>query len=68
MVSYDLVRRKNLVVDLLAPTRIVNKIEKVAYELKQPIKFALLYLMFHVFMQKKCIHDPSPIVPIENVR
>ena len=38
-----------------------------AYELELPQELAVVHLIFHIFMLKKCLLDSSLIVPIENI-
>ncbi|WMV14078.1 hypothetical protein MTR67_007463, partial [Solanum verrucosum] len=45
------------------PYIISKRVGKVAYELELPTKLAAIHLMFHISMHKKCISDPSVIVP-----
>ena len=48
----------------LSPSqRIVN----VAYELELPQELATVHLVFHISMLKKCMGDPSLIIPTENI-
>nr|XP_019067543.1 uncharacterized protein LOC109119455 [Solanum lycopersicum] len=46
--------------------RISNRVENVAYELELPQKLATVHPIFHVSMLKKCLGDPSLIVPTDN--
>ena len=45
----------------------MQRVGKVAYELKLPSELALVYPVFHVSMVKKCIGDPESILPIEGL-
>ncbi|XP_069150328.1 uncharacterized protein [Solanum lycopersicum] len=51
----------------LGPYEIFQRVGKVAYELKIPSELALVNLVFHVSMLKKCIGDPKSILPIEDL-
>ena len=42
-------------------------IDKIAYELKLPQELGAVHPVFHVSMLKKCMGDPSLIIPIENI-
>ncbi|XP_049394621.1 uncharacterized protein LOC125858883 [Solanum stenotomum] len=55
--SYADVRRRNLEFE----------IGRVAYELDLPSELEAVYPIFHVSMLRKCIGDPSRIMPIENI-
>ncbi|WMV09830.1 hypothetical protein MTR67_003215 [Solanum verrucosum] len=51
----------------IGPYRISKRVDKVAYELELSLKLAAVHLVFHVSMLKKCLSDPSLIVPTENI-
>ena len=51
----------------VGPYEILQKVGKVAYELKLPSKFASVHPVFHVSMLKKCIGDPESIIPVEGL-
>ncbi|WMV24424.1 hypothetical protein MTR67_017809 [Solanum verrucosum] len=46
---------------------VCSRIGKVANNLELAVEFAVVYLMIHVSMLKKCVGDPSLIVPLETV-
>ena len=47
------------------PYEILQRVGKVANELALPVDLASIHLVFHVSMLKKCLGDPSSILPIE---
>ncbi|WMV30074.1 hypothetical protein MTR67_023459 [Solanum verrucosum] len=51
----------------IGPYRISKRIGNVSYELKQPQKLAAVHPVFHISMLKKCIGDPSLIIPTEDI-
>ena len=51
----------------VGPYAILQKIGKVAYELKLPSELASVHPFFHVSMFNKCIGDPVSILPIEGL-
>ncbi|WMV59856.1 hypothetical protein MTR67_053241 [Solanum verrucosum] len=51
----------------MGPYQILKHIGKVAYELDLPNELALIHLVFHVSMLKKCIGDPVSILPLEGL-
>ncbi|WMV18890.1 hypothetical protein MTR67_012275 [Solanum verrucosum] len=52
----------------IGPYRIAKRIGNVAYELKLPHELAAVHPVFHISMLKKCIGDPSLILPTESIR
>ncbi|WMV14411.1 hypothetical protein MTR67_007796 [Solanum verrucosum] len=46
---------------------ILRRIRKVSYELELPNKLASVHPVFHVSMLKKCVGDPTTIVPLEGL-
>ena len=51
----------------VGPHEILQRVCKVAYELKLPSELPSVYPVFHVSMLKKCIGDPESILPIEGL-
>ncbi|WMV08506.1 hypothetical protein MTR67_001891 [Solanum verrucosum] len=51
----------------IGPYQISKRIGKVAYELELPQELAAVHPMFHISMLKKCMGDPSLIIPTENI-
>ena len=47
--------------------KILKRIGKVAYELEFPSRLAALHPVFHISLLKKCVGDPTCIVPLESV-
>ncbi|WMV41974.1 hypothetical protein MTR67_035359 [Solanum verrucosum] len=47
--------------------RISKRIGNVAYELELPLELAAIHPVFHISMLKKCMGDPSHIIPTENI-
>ncbi|XP_070057273.1 uncharacterized protein [Nicotiana tomentosiformis] len=43
-------------------------IEKLAYELELPSELEFVHPVFHVSMLRKCIGDPSRVIPIKDVQ
>ncbi|WMV23726.1 hypothetical protein MTR67_017111 [Solanum verrucosum] len=52
----------------IGPYRIDKRISNVAHELELPQELEAVHPIFHISMLKKCIGDPSLILPTENVR
>ncbi|WMV54172.1 hypothetical protein MTR67_047557 [Solanum verrucosum] len=46
----------------------MKRIGKVAYELEQPQELVAVHPVFHISMLKKCMGDPSLIIPTENIK
>ena len=51
----------------IGPYRIAKRIGNVAYELELPQELAVVHPVFHISMLKKCIGDPSLILPTESI-
>ena len=49
----------------MVPHEILQRIGKVAYQLRLPSELASVHPVFHVSMLKKCIGDNESILPIE---
>ena len=45
----------------------MKRVGKVAYELKLPAKLAAVHPFFHISRLKKCVGDPTSIVPLDSV-
>ncbi|XP_075083643.1 uncharacterized protein LOC142167377 [Nicotiana tabacum] len=51
----------------VGPYKIIRRIGRVAYELDLPLELEAVHHVFHVFMLRKCIGDPSRITSIEDI-
>ncbi|WMV42349.1 hypothetical protein MTR67_035734 [Solanum verrucosum] len=51
----------------IGPYRISKRIGNVAYELELPLQLTAVHPVFHISMLKKCIGDPSLIIPTERI-
>ncbi|WMV58778.1 hypothetical protein MTR67_052163 [Solanum verrucosum] len=51
----------------IGPYIISKRIGNVAYELELPQELSAIHLVFHISMLKKCMGDPSLIIPIEDI-
>ncbi|KAK4710372.1 hypothetical protein R3W88_004885 [Solanum pinnatisectum] len=51
----------------IGPYRISKRMDNVAYELELPQELAAVHPVFHISMLKKCMGDPSLIIPTENI-
>ncbi|WMV23707.1 hypothetical protein MTR67_017093 [Solanum verrucosum] len=51
----------------IGPYRIAKRIGNVAYELELSQELAAVHPVFHISMLKKCIRDPSLILPTESI-
>ena len=52
----------------VGPYEILQRVGKVAYELKLPRELTSVHPVFHVSMLRKCIGDPYSILPIDGLR
>ncbi|WMV42357.1 hypothetical protein MTR67_035742 [Solanum verrucosum] len=51
----------------IGPYRISKRIGNVTYELELPQELAAVHPIFHISMLKKCMGDPSLIIPTEDI-
>ncbi|WMV41924.1 hypothetical protein MTR67_035309 [Solanum verrucosum] len=51
----------------VGPYQILRHVGKVAYELELPNELTSVHPVFHVSMLKKCVGDPTSIVPLEGL-
>ncbi|WMV57802.1 hypothetical protein MTR67_051187 [Solanum verrucosum] len=51
----------------IGPYRISKKIGNVAYEFELPQELAVVHPVFHISILKKCMDDPSLIIPTEDI-
>ena len=51
----------------IGPYRILRRVGRVAYELELPSGLKSVHPVFHVSMLRKCVGDPSRVVPVEDV-
>ena len=51
----------------VGPFKILSRFGKVAYELELPSYLASVHPVFHVSLLKKCIGDPTIVVPIKSI-
>ncbi|WMV33195.1 hypothetical protein MTR67_026580 [Solanum verrucosum] len=51
----------------VGPYRILKRVGNVAYELELPAELAAVHLVFHISLLKKCVGDPTLIVPLESM-
>ena len=59
--------KANLSLRYVGPYKILKRVGKVAYELELPAELATGHSVFHISLLKKCVGDPSSIVPLESV-
>ena len=57
-------KKGKLIPQYVSPYEVLQRVDKVKYELKLPIELASVHPAFHVFMLKKCIGNPIYILPI----
>ncbi|WMV55108.1 hypothetical protein MTR67_048493 [Solanum verrucosum] len=51
----------------IGPNRISKRVGNVAYKLELPQELAAVHPIFHISMLKKCMGDPSLIIPIKDI-
>ncbi|WMV37925.1 hypothetical protein MTR67_031310 [Solanum verrucosum] len=57
----------NLCLRYIVPYRISERVCNVAYELELLLELAVVHPVFHISILKKCMRDPSIIIPTENI-
>ncbi|WMV29825.1 hypothetical protein MTR67_023210, partial [Solanum verrucosum] len=60
-------KKGNLSPRYIGPYKISNRMGNIAYELELPQELAAIHPVFHISMLKKCMGDPSPIIPTEDI-
>ena len=60
-------KKGKLIPCYVGPYEILQRVGKVAYELKLPSELASVHSVFHVSMLKKCIGDSESILLIEGL-
>lgn len=51
----------------VGPYIIMKRVGNVAYKLKLLANLVVVHQVFHIFLLKKCVGDPTSIVPLESV-
>ncbi|WMV08971.1 hypothetical protein MTR67_002356 [Solanum verrucosum] len=51
----------------VGPYKILKRVGNVVYELELPTELAAVHPIFHISLFKKCMGDPTSIVPLESV-
>ena len=49
------------------PYEVLQRVRKIAYELKLPSELVSVHPVFHVSTMKKCIGNPVSILPMEGL-
>ena len=52
----------------IGPYKIIRTVGTVAYELELPSELESVHPVFHVSMLRKCIGDPSRVVPVDDIQ
>ncbi|WMV13485.1 hypothetical protein MTR67_006870 [Solanum verrucosum] len=51
----------------VGPYKILKRVANVAYEFELSAELAAVHPAFHISLLKKCVGDPTSIVPLESV-
>ncbi|WMV58592.1 hypothetical protein MTR67_051977 [Solanum verrucosum] len=51
----------------VGPYKILKRVGKVAYQIEFPIELAAVHPIFHISLLKKCVGDPTSILPLESM-
>ena len=60
-------KKGKLITRYICPYSISKRVVNVSYELEVHQELTMVHLVFHISMLKKCLGDPSLIVPTENI-
>ncbi|WMV38408.1 hypothetical protein MTR67_031793 [Solanum verrucosum] len=60
-------KKEKLSPQYIGPYKISNRIGSVAYELDLPHELVAVHPVFNISMLRKCIGDPSLIIPTEDI-
>ncbi|WMV54238.1 hypothetical protein MTR67_047623 [Solanum verrucosum] len=60
-------KKGKLSLGYIGPYRISKRIGNVAYELELPQELVAIHSVFHISILKKCMGDPSSIIPTKNI-
>ncbi|XP_075095142.1 uncharacterized protein LOC142173449 [Nicotiana tabacum] len=58
----------NISPSYIGPYQIIRRVDRVAYELDLTAYIQEVHLVFHVSMLRKCLGDPSRVVPVDDVQ
>ena len=61
------VKKEKLSPRFVGPYKVLRRVGRVAYELELPMEINIIHPVLHVSMLRKCVGDPSAIVPLEVV-
>lgn len=45
----------------------MKRVGKVAYDLELPAELAVIHSIFHISLLKKCVGDPTSVLPLKSV-
>ena len=51
----------------VVPYKILKRVGKMSYDLALPAELAAVNPVFHISLLKKCVGDPTSVVPLESV-
>ncbi|PHT40681.1 Serine/threonine-protein kinase tricorner [Capsicum baccatum] len=60
-------KKRKLIPHYVGLYLVLNRLGNVPYELYLPLSLSSIYPIFHVSILKKCVGDPSLVVPIESI-
>ena len=60
-------RKAKLIPRYFGPYEVLQPVGEVAYELALPVELDSVHLVFLVSMLKKCLDDPTTILPLEGL-
>ncbi|WMV24711.1 hypothetical protein MTR67_018096, partial [Solanum verrucosum] len=51
----------------VGPYKILKRVDKMTYEIELPTELTTVHSVFHISLLKKCVGDPTSIVPLKSV-
>ena len=65
--SNEICKERGTESKICRPLQDLERVGKVAYELELPAELVAVHLVFHISLLKKCVGEPSSVVPLESV-
>ena len=60
-------RKGKLIPRYIGPYKVIRRVGQVAYEVDLPRELAAVHPVFYVSTLRKCLGDPTQVIPIEGM-